>query len=154
MSRLAVLVPLLLVLCGCGSMGGFLGTAAPAASNICVLTVAEIDQYWGWPDTIPEPEQSQDGPTCGYRDSGSGAETTFRLNLVPFSANCEQLRTYPNSTAISGIGEWAYWSQDRLKMYAKLGDRCFEVIPNVPGSTDVDFMTGMTELARLAAGRL
>ena len=154
MYRLLVLGSIWLLLVGCTSIGGLVPSPGAASQNICVLTTAEIEQYWGWPDTIPESEQGEKGPTCGYRDSGSIAETVFRLYLVPFTADCEQLRSSENSTAIDGIGEWAYWSEDRQKLYAKLGSNCLQVTTTYPGSEDIDYMTGLTELSKLAAARL
>jgi hypothetical protein len=154
MHRLAVLVlvPLVLGLFGCTALTG--SQSAPDR-NICnLLTVAEIDQYWGYPDTTPQSEQGQRGPTCGYFDEDFG--TAIRLNLSPVAAiPCDQLKDSPNSDPLSGIGEWAYYSHDRQKIYTKKGNDCLEVEPGLgPGDVDVDPITSLTELARLAVGRL
>lgn len=156
MYRLAALVPLLLGLVGCAGLTGLVGTPGVPDRDLCqLLTVAEIDQLWGWPNTKPESEQGQRGPTCGWRDQESSQETGIRLNLSPLSAiPCDQLRNSPNSRAIAGVGDWAYWSEDRQEMYVAKGNNCLEVIGNYVGDPDIDYMTNLTELARLAAGRL
>jgi hypothetical protein len=67
---------------------------------------------------------------------------------------CEELRNSPNSEAIAGVGEWAYYSDDRQKMYVKTGGNCLELSAQGPGEPEIDFMTNLTELARLAVSRL
>lgn len=158
MTRLLVLVPLLLSVLGCslGGLGGLVGEGSAPDRDICdLLTTGEVESYWGW-RTKAEPAQGERGPTCGWRDIESSAqETAVRLNLSPVSAiPCDQLKDSLNSTAVDGVGEWAYWSEDRQKMYVKKGGDCLEVIGNVPGNPDIDYMANLTALARLAAGRL
>ena len=153
MYRLVVLVPFVLALVGCAGLGG--GQAVAPDRDMCtLLTSAEVDQYMGWPDTIPESEQGQRGPTCGFTDEDYG--TAVRLNLSPVGAiPCDQLKDSPNSDAIGGVGEWAYYSHDRNILYVKKGDSCLEVTAALGvGDPDLDYMTGITELARLAASRL
>lgn len=148
LSLLFLLVPGLV---GCTALQS---TTAPSRDLCQLLTVAEIDQYWGWPDTKPESEQGELGPTCGWRDTSGIDETVFRLNLSPFGPKCEEARNFSGSEEIASIGDWAYWSEDRTKMYVKKGGSCLEVIGNYPGSVDVDYMTNIKELARLAVSRL
>lgn len=156
MGRLVVLLmPCLFGLVGCASIGGLGGNPAAPDRDICnLLTSAEVDQYMGWPDTVPQSEQGQRGPTCGYFDEDYG--TAVRLNLSPVAAiPCDQLRNSENSETLDGIGEWAYYSNDRQKIYAKKGDSCLEVEAALgTGNPDLDYMDGLTELARLAVGRL
>ena len=152
MYRLVVLVPFLLGLVGCAGLS--VGPAVAPDRDVCVLTSSEIEQYWGYPGTTPQSEQGQRGPTCGYFDEDFG--TIIRLSLSPVAAiPCDQLRESENSDAISGVGEWAYYSHDRQKMYVKKGNDCIEVeAGNTPGDPDIDYMTNLTELARMAVGRL
>ncbi len=155
MERLLVLVPFVLGLVGCSSIGGLIGTPAAADQDICqLLTTAEVTSTWGWDEVTASSEQGQRGPTCGYDDKDG--TTIIRLNLEPVGAvPCDQLKDSPNSQAIDGAGDWAYWSDDRQKAYAKKGDLCLEVIPGTGvGDQDMDFMTQLTALTRLAVGRL
>lgn len=118
------------------------------------MTSAEVEQYYGWEALTPESEQGQRGPTCGYNDEDLG--TIIRFSLSPAGAiPCDQLKDSPNSDALSGIGEWAYYSHDRQKIYAKKGDSCLEVeAGNTTGDPDLDPLTQLTEIARVAVGRL
>ena len=85
----------------------------------------------------------------------SGAVTVFRLTLGPLGPmRCDEARNFENSQEIAGIGDWAYYSGDRYKLYVKKGNDCLEVVPNTPGAVGIDFMTGLTELTRLAVSRL
>jgi hypothetical protein len=154
-TRLALVLGFALIVVGCEGMGPLLPNPGLPSRDICpLLTTGEIEQYWGYPNTEAQMEQGQSGPTCGYKYKDG--TTVIRLKLSPVAAiPCDQLKDSANSDLVPGVGDWAYYSNDRQKLYAKKGGDCLEVIPGTGvGSSDLDFMNSLTELSRLAVGRL